>query len=87
MTFTATKQVSKTPLIPGHWCVRQRHGSKPGDPEDVIKFACPSCGAEGDLTDHEIDADGVVSPSVVCPACDWHEHVVLAQFGEMDPEP
>lgn len=85
----ATKQVSRTPLIPGHWCVRQRRGSKPGDPEDIIKFACPLCGAEGDLSDHEVDGSGLVSPSVVCPTddCGFHDHVTLMQFGEPEPGP
>lgn len=33
----------------------------------------------GSLDDHEIDADGVVSPSVVCQknGCDFHEFIQL----------
>lgn len=34
------------------------------------------------LSDHAIDAAGVVTPSVVCPdsACDFHEYVVLVDW-------
>lgn len=84
--FKATYQRSRTVLIPGHWRVVQRSGDKPGDPVSIIKLACPLCGAEGDLSDHKIDADGAANPSVVCPAdgCEWHEHVTLDQWGETD---
>lgn len=38
-------------------------------------IVCPQCGTEGAL-DHEIAADGAVSPSLVCPGkgCTFHEY-------------
>lgn len=32
----------------------------------IVKVCCPACGHWGDLTDHQIAADGTVSPSVIC---------------------
>jgi predicted RNA-binding Zn-ribbon protein involved in translation (DUF1610 family) len=42
-------------------------------------FTCPKCGQTAVLIDHEINADGTVRPSVVCPTenCDFHEWIVL----------
>jgi len=36
-------------------------------------------GHEGLISDHEIAADGAVTPSVVCTedGCGWHEHITL----------
>ena len=77
-TYTAERQRWPTPLIPGRWRPVLRQGEKPGDPMEVIKFACPSCGIEADLSDHEVDANGLVSPSVLCPAeCGFHASVTL----------
>lgn len=41
--------------------------------------SCPDCGSSASLSDHEIDAAGDVTPSLVCPAegCVFHEHVRL----------
>ena len=41
-------------------------------------IVCPN-GHYGILTDHKIDDEGVVSPSVVCPiaGCNFHDYVVL----------
>lgn len=41
-------------------------------------FTCPN-GHTCTLLDHNIAADGVVSPSVVCPYehCDFHEYIQL----------
>lgn len=45
------------------------------------KSASVTCsnGHTATLTDHEIAADGTVTPSLVCPydGCDFHEMVVL----------
>jgi hypothetical protein len=40
--------------------------------------ACPQCGREA-MLDHEIAADGTVSPSVQCPfpGCSFHDQVQL----------
>ena len=41
-------------------------------------FCCPN-GQIGSLTDHEIQPDGTVQPSVVCPhdGCNFHEFIKL----------
>lgn len=71
--------IGHTPLPPGRWRA-VTHG-KPGDAEWRIKFACPQCGTEAGLDDHEIDADGEVSPSVHCATdCGFHDHVVLIDW-------
>lgn len=59
-------------------------------------FKCPN-GHIGTLVDHEpdshsIDAEGVVSPSVVCPedGCGFHDHVRLVGWSSVsnqDREP
>ncbi len=49
--------------------------SRNGDRVDV---RCPDCGRIGEL-DHDVAADGRVSPSLDCPqpACGFHAYVVL----------
>lgn len=42
------------------WKIVERDG-KP-----VVKMCCPACGIWADLDEHEIAADGTVTPSVVC---------------------
>lgn len=43
---------------------------------------CPGCGKLLSLGRHTIDADGTVTPSLVCPfrGCDFHEFVMLADW-------
>jgi len=40
-----------------------------------ILLSCPTCGFLGSLDDHEIAADGLITPSVDCPneSCAFHE--------------
>lgn len=65
----------KAPLAPGHWRPIKRDG-KP-----LVKVACPSCGAEGDLSEHKINANGGVTPSLICPNdCGFHAQVVLGSW-------
>jgi hypothetical protein len=42
-------------------------------------ISCPICGKIGTLSDHAIDSQGKVTPSVVCPReqCKFHDFVVL----------
>lgn len=41
-------------------------------------FSCPTCGKLGTLSDHQIAADGTVTPSVVCSYdCGFHEWIML----------
>lgn len=44
----------------------------------LVKLTCPDCGLEAEL-DHEVAADGAVTPSVQCPraGCSWHASVQL----------
>lgn len=50
-----------------------------GKGKETVKLYCPDCGKAGDLGEHEIDADGKVTPSVVCPNedCNFHEYIIL----------
>lgn len=46
-------------------------------------IACPQCGTRMLLNPHPVDANGNVSPSVVCrKPCDFHEYIVLTEWGE-----
>lgn len=44
--------------------------------------ACPLCGNVSSLSDHTIDNEGVVTPSLICPypGCSFHEHVILQDW-------
>lgn len=44
---------------------------------------CPRCDRRSAL-DHDIGADGKVSPSLVCPYddCDFHDYVTLEGWGD-----
>jgi hypothetical protein len=52
------------------------------DGKNRIYLKCPLCGCECAL-DHDVDPNGYVNPSVVCPnkpdgkTCTFHEFVVL----------
>lgn len=58
------------------------------DGEGSATMSCPTCGGLAPLTDHEIRADGVVAPSLVCPnlvdgdPCTFHDHVKLVGWPE-----
>lgn len=52
----------------------------PAAPRDLAWVKCP-CGRMALLADHEVHADGHVTPSVVCPeACGWHDHIRLLDW-------
>jgi len=51
----------------GEWSPRVVGGKR------TAQLACPKCGDSGSLCTHEIAADGSVTPSVMCNACDYHE--------------
>lgn len=59
----------------GEW-----RGAAAGDRSALV--CCPGCGKISSLTDHTIDPDGSVYPSLVCPfdICDFHELVKLADW-------
>lgn len=47
------------------------------DDEDIVVLTCPTCKRMAAL-DHEINQEGVVSPSVECPYdCGFHDHIKL----------
>lgn len=53
-----------------------------GQPGKYIRKAsltCPECGRVSSLSDHTIDLEGLVQPSVVCPYedCNFHEFIQL----------
>lgn len=42
---------------------------------------CPGCGNDVAIgRAHTIEADGLLSPSMVCPICPFHEYVRLAEM-------
>ncbi len=47
-------------------------------PRPTARVGCPTCGQSSAL-DHEIAADGTVTPSLVCArsGCKFHDHVKL----------
>ena len=67
------------------------------DGEPGAVFKCPKCGGEAvlggevqpklDAGGHTMDAEGNVSPSVVCPfdPCDFHQFVTLVGWPEGPP--
>lgn len=64
---------------------RDRWG--PGKKEDGTITAlvkCPECDRHGSLSNHDIDKDGVVSPSLVCgyDDCNFHENVKLERWSK-----
>ncbi len=65
-------------LPPGTWSV-----TRDTDGNCFVWFACPTCGKKA-ILDHDIDADGTVTPSVVCPfeGCTFHEFVELEGWQE-----
>ena len=52
-----------------------------GDNTWTARLTCPN-GHSGILEGHRVGADGIVRPSVVCPAedCDWHVWVRLLDW-------
>lgn len=66
--------------------LEQNNDYKPGtwkglktDKGRSASVTCPKCGGLATLTDHNIDSNGGVTPSLVCPYddCDFHDYVVL----------
>lgn len=46
-------------------------------------ISCPKCGQIASLSYHEIDDNGFVSPSVVCPnECGFHEYIQLSLWND-----
>lgn len=61
------------------WVVLYAPKGDQGEPRKSATIHCPKCACEGSLRNHEIAADGTVTPSCVCPysPCDFHEMVKL----------
>ncbi len=47
----------------------------------TARLCCPDCNTIG-LLDHQIAADGRLTPSLGCPTagCTFHEHAILADW-------
>lgn len=43
-------------------------------------IVCPECGKDGSLLSHDINADGHISPSLVCP----HNPCAFHDFGQLE---
>ena len=67
---------------PGSWTfVRSSAEHRPAGP--TARVSCAKYGAMASLADHSIDAEGKVTPSLVCPdECGWHVDVVLDGWAE-----
>lgn len=52
------------------------------DGKPVVVAYCPKCGKEGYLDEHEIGAEGTVTPSLECQhkPCDFHDDVFLENY-------
>lgn len=63
--------------VPGTW-----KGLMKSDGHRSASVTCPLCKKNYALTNHDIAADGTVTPSVVCPTegCTFHEMVKLEGF-------
>lgn len=42
----------------------------------IVSVKCPGCLNSYEL-DHEVDVNGIVTPSLDCPGCDFHKMVYL----------
>ena len=71
--------MSKIMLIP--YDEHQKPGTWMSLGKGIVLFTCPNCGTIGTF-DHEIAPDGTVTPSVVCPDCEFHEWLKLDDWGE-----
>lgn len=55
------------------------------DGQRSAMLVCPTCGQPASLSNHVIEADGSVTPSVVCPyECPFHEFIQLADWFDDD---
>jgi hypothetical protein len=57
----------------GLWRGAKRDGKR------TAIISCPKCRRAASLSEHDIDAAGKVTPSLVCPYgdCDFHDYVEL----------
>lgn len=64
----------------GVWCTVRIAGGA----VEVPKLSCPECGFVSIMLpqEHVVDCDGNVSPSVVCPECEFHEMVQFVGWRE-----
>lgn len=53
---------------------------QPGGPVVGARVTCPNRHS-AQLDNHVIHTDGTVSPSAVCPFCDFHEFIILEGWG------
>jgi hypothetical protein len=69
------------PMRKGEWRLWQQH--------DAVRVVvcCPDCGEVAEL-DHEVSANGTVSPSLDCPnmRCKFHESGRLEDWVEKGPD-
>lgn len=68
----------------GAWTSWRLNPEGPEPKRQLVLVSCPTCGQVAQLQ-HEIALDGLVSPSVQCPArCGFHENVRLKDW--TDPQ-
>ena len=59
------------------WALEKELGTWIKKRSGDILFCCPGCGLVASLSDHKIDENGRVTPSVDCPDCEFHEFIKL----------
>lgn len=50
------------------------------DGKSSALIVCPGCGMRMQLKTHTVSADGVVTPSVVCRICNFHDYILLSDW-------
>lgn len=80
MTITLPRESKHWPS-PGSWTFIRLSAYTSGP---TARVCCAKCGEMASLSEHTIDAEGGVTPSVVCPrkGCGWHVHVTLDGWAE-----
>lgn len=49
--------------------------------DSEVFLSCPGCGIIANIAEtHEIDAEGVITPSVDCSNCDFHDQIKLHDY-------
>ena len=71
---------------PGFWAFIRLSAYTKGP---TARVACSKCGEMASLSEHSIDGEGKVTPSVVCPrkGCGWHVDVTLRGWAQAIAEP
>jgi hypothetical protein len=79
-TKTLTRAADYDQLKAGQWIplnLAPTKGKADGRRNALVR--CPDCGAWGTLENHSISEKGVITPSVKCAECAYHENGVTLE--------